>query len=114
MIALPSGSSTSRGKCSGRWRDRVLPCDGEEDACRSDSGVAELTLDCGFDSHNCEAVPLSSIDRMAVRAPGEAVQGAALDVVAESLLVVQDVFHERSCVDPVGRIGSCEWGQQQS
>jgi len=94
--------------------DRVLPCDGEECACRSDPSVVELSLNCGFDSHNREAVPLSSIDRMAVRAPGEAVQGAALDVVAESLLVVQDVPHDQSCVDHVGRIGSCEWGQQQS
>src|SRR6267143_5035975 len=90
--------------------DRVLPCDGEEYACRSDPSVVELSLNCGFDSHNSEAVPLSSIDRMAVRVPGEAVQGAALDVVAESLLVVQDVPHDQSCVDDVGRIGSCRVG----
>jgi hypothetical protein len=32
---------------------------------------------------------------------GEAVQGAALDVVAESLLVVQDVPHDQWCVDDV-------------
>ena len=50
--------------------DRVVPCDGEEYACRSNPGVAELPLDCGFDSHNREAVPLSSIDRMAVRKRG--------------------------------------------
>jgi hypothetical protein len=41
---------------------------------------------------------------------GEAVQGAALDVVAESLLVVQDVPHDQWCVDDVWRIGSCRVG----
>jgi hypothetical protein len=47
-----------------------MPCDGEAYACRSGPGVAELPLDCGFDSHNREAVPLSSIDRKAVRERG--------------------------------------------
>lgn len=91
-----------------------LPCDGEEYACRSDPGVAELPSDCGFNSHNRKAVPLSSIDRMAARAPGEAIQGADLDVVAEFLLLSRKCSTINRVLMTSGEQGHQEWGQQLS